>query len=489
MSSPLSPPPAAWINWALSIGSGLLLILLFPPFGYTALAPLALAPILIACARERALQRRALLGWAAGCVFWGGMCPWIQFVLEVHGGMGRWGGWGSFLLFSLYKGLLMAAFAALAGFVTNRAWGIPASAALWTGIERLHGYTGFAWLDLGNAGLGMPLPLRLAPITGVYGLSFVFALLGAAVAAVVMRRPRRELAWLVPLALLLALPRLPRPSEPRETALIVQPNFDAEMEWTSDTLTLEEQKLALLSKAGPASLLIWPEAPAPFYPSDPDFRRYISRIAQDAQAYFLLGVVGYNQRKEPLNAALMLDPSGALEGEYDKMNLVPFGEFIPPLFGWVNRITREAGDFVPGESIVVFKVDGHRAGAFICYESVFPDFVRQFVDQGAEVLINISNDGYFGRSAAHEQHFWIARMRAVENRRWLLRATNDGITAVVDPLGRVVQRLPEFKQTSARLPFDYIADETPYTRFGDWFAWGCLAAGLALAAFERIRER
>ena len=477
MSSRTKP----WINLALSLASGLLLVLLFPPFGYTWLAPVALTPILIACAREHQWRRRALFGWASGFVFWAGMCPWIQFVLEVHGGMGRWGGWGSFLLFGLYKGLPMAVFAALAGFTMHRWWSIPASAALWTGIERLHGYTGFAWLDLGNAGIGMPLPLRLAPITGVYGLTFVFALLAAGVASVLLRRPRRELAWLLPLGLLFALPRLPRPAEPREKALVVQPNFDAEMPWTSDSLAFEEQKLAILSKAGQASLLIWPEAPAPFYPVEPAFRAYISRVAEDAQAYFLLGAVGYNERKEPLNAAFVVNPSGTLQAEYDKVNLVPFGEFIPPMFGWVNRITHEAGDFVPGDRVVVFKVDGHGASAFICYESVFPDFVRQFVREGAQVLINISNDGYFGHSAAHEQHFLIARMRAVENRRWLIRATNDGITAVIDPRGRVTQRMPEYVQTSALMPFDYVTSETPYTRYGDWFAWSCLAVGLLLA--------
>ena len=288
--------------------------------------------------------------------------------------------------------------------------------------------------------------------------------------------------WLLPLILLIALPRLSPPAQPREKALIVQPNFDADMPWTADSLEFTEQKLALLSKAGRASLLIWPEAPAPFYPIEPAFRKYISRVAEDAQAHFLLGVVAYTAHKEPLNSALMLDPSGEIEGQYDKVNLVPFGEFIPPMFGWVNRITHEIGDFVPGDRVVVFKVDGHGAGAFICYESVLPDFVRQFVHGGAEVLINISNDGYFGHSAARDQHLLIARMRAAENRRWLLRSTNDGITAAIDPRGRVVAQMPPYTQTSALMPFDYVTGETPYTRYGDWFAWGCLGAGLALTA-------
>src|SRR5262249_41281604 len=156
-----------------------------------------IAPILIACAREASWKRRFLDGWIAGAIFWGGVCYWIQFVLGVHGGMGRWGGWGTFFLFAIYKGLHIGAFAALAGRLISSAWAIPAVAALWTGLERTHGPMAFAWLDLGNAGIEMPLLLRLAPITGVYGLSFVFAMLGCAVALIVLRRPRSHLFWLV----------------------------------------------------------------------------------------------------------------------------------------------------------------------------------------------------------------------------------------------------------------------------------------------------
>ena len=163
----------------------------------------------------------------------------------------------------------------------------------------------------------------------------------------------------------------------------------------------------------------------------------------------------------------MLDPSGKIVDRYDKINLVPFGEYIPPMFGWVNRITQEIGDFVPGTRIVVFPLDGHKLGAFICYESAFPDLVRQF-DQGRrEVLVNLSNDGYFGHSAAREQHLELVRMRAAENRRWILRATNDGITAAIDPAGRVSSNACRLSRRPPRLlPYDYETPQTPYMRRG-----------------------
>jgi apolipoprotein N-acyltransferase len=144
------------VNFALSIFSAVLLILIFPRYDLTWLAPVALTPLLFACAREESWKRRFLQGWAGGFVFWFGVCTWIQFVLEVHGGMGKWGGWGTFVLFAILKGLHMAVFAALAGFVMPRWWAIPASAALWAGLERTHGPFGFAWLDLGNAGADAP---------------------------------------------------------------------------------------------------------------------------------------------------------------------------------------------------------------------------------------------------------------------------------------------------------------------------------------------
>jgi apolipoprotein N-acyltransferase len=204
----------------------------------------------------------------------------------------------------------------------------------------------------------------------------------------------------------------------------------------------------------------------------------------------LFGGVGHTAAGEPLNSAFLVNPYGIITGQYDKIKLVPFGEFVPPPFGWVNRITKEAGDFAPGSRIVVFSVNGHGLGAFICYESAFPHLVRQFARDGAEALVNLSNDGYFGTSAAREQHLEVARMRAAENRRWILRATNDGITATIDPAGRVTERLEPYREVGATMRLSYVDTLTPYTRHGDWFAWGCLIAGLACAVlFQTEQDR
>ncbi len=462
------------MNVALSILSGVLLILIFPRFDFTWLAPVALAPLLFACARETNWKRRFLLGWCGGFVFWFGVCYWIQFVLEVHGGMAKWGGWATFTLFAVLKGLHMAVFAALAGFVMSRWWAIPAAAALWTGLERTHGPFGFAWLDLGNAGIDMPALMRLAPILGVYGLSFAFAMIGCAVALVILRRPRRELAWLLILPLIYLLPG-PANVPATHTALVVQPDVDSEVEWTRELLAQTENQLSLLSRTHNADMIVWPEMPVPMYLTDSSFLRYAEQIAQASHTYFLFGAIGRAKNTAPLNAAMMIDPQGREMDEYDKIKLVPFGEFVPDVFSWVNRVTKEAGDFAAGNRVVVFS---NHVGTFICYESAFPDLVRQFALAGSEVFVNISNDGYFGTSAAHEQHLELVRMRAAENARWIVRATNDGITATVDPAGRVRERLRPFTELSATMHYGTSRETTPYTRHGDWFAWACLVLGV-----------
>lgn len=492
-------------NFTLALFSAMLLILLYPNlifsgFGLPWLAPVALVPLLIALALEPRPLWRFLLGGFAGIVYWFAICYWIQFVLEVHGGLGRWGSWATFALFCVAKAVHLAVFSMLAAVLLKTPYAIPAIAALWTGIERTHGTFGFAWLALGNAGIDMPLPLRVAPFAGVYGISFVFALMSAVVALLILRRGRKHLYWLAIVPALLLLPDLPARETPTETALLLQPNMSEEEQWTPASAAEERDRIIRESLEAsqrnvPQQLIIWPESPGPlYYYRDPAFHREAMQLAQQTHAYFLFGTVADTPEGEPLNSAVLLAPNGSLVDRYDKINLVPFGEYVPQFFGFVNRITQEVSDFVPGNRIVVFPMDGlvqgkafaHRLGVFICYESVFPAEVRQFVKGGANLLVNISNDGYFGHSAAREQHLEIARMRAVENRRWLIRSTNDGITAVIDPAGRVDERLPMYQELMAAVHFAFREGTTVYTDVGDWFAWGCLiAAAVALVWSQR----
>jgi len=484
------------VNWSLALASAVLLVLIAPPFDYSWLAPVALTPLLIASLRERSGKRRFFQGWCTGALYWFIICYWIQGVLEREGGLGPAGSWAAHSLFAAAKGLHFAAFALAAGCLRERWYALPALAALWTGLERTNGPLGFTWFLLGNAGVEMSVPMRLAPLVGVYGLSFSFALMSGGFALALLRRPRREAAWLLALPLLYLLPSMPAPDRGREHAVYVQPNIPVDLQWTPEERRAVNRRLETLSlsaglraKDPPPRLIIWPETPAPlYYFEDSGLQATMATLARLTQSYIVAGVVGRAAPDRPANSAVVVGPAGDPLDRYDKIRLVPFGEFVPPLFSFVNKISAEAGDFVPGRRVVVFPTGEHKTGVFICYEAVFPDLVRRFAASGAQVLVNISNDGYFGRTAARQQHLKIARMRAAENRRWLLRATNDGITATIDPAGRLTHAVEPYIATSLRTQFNYESALTPYAKYGDWFAWTCLVGGMGAALTSAVRR-
>jgi len=185
------------------------------------------------------------------------------------------------------------------------------------------------------------------------------------------------------------------------------------------------------------------------------------------------------------NSASFISPDGEFIGRYDKIHLVPFGEYVPyrDLFFFAHHLTRQIGDFARGKERKVFTTNGHRYGVFICYESIFADEVRQFTRNGAEVFVNISDDGWYGDTSAPWQHLNMVRMRAIENQRWILRDTNTGVTASIDPYGRVVQSAPRHIFTSLAAQYGFRDDQTFYTRHGDVFAWLCAAVALPTIVF------
>lgn len=474
------------MSWLLAIAAAVLLVLCFPPYGAAWLAPLALAPLCVACFKEGRGWRRAALGYAAGIVYWCGVCHWVQFTLAAHGGVGEAGGWALFALFCLYKGLQLGAFAWLAGYAAGSPLAAPCFAGLWTAVEYTHAPLAFAWLHLGNAAIEMPLPLRLAPVTGVWGISFLFALSAAALALAILRRPR-HLLWLAAWPALWLLPPLPAATSAPHTAVMVQPNVDENQQFTERSYAQLRERLAGLSLAPllghPAELVVWPEIPAPLVEDDPRLVKLTREVTAGGHIWLLTGMIGRARGEDVYNSAALFSPDGKQVSRYDKVHLVPFGEFVPWPFGVIaHKVSSEVSDFVPGDRVVVSQVNGHGVAAFICYESVFPGFIRESVASGAELLVNPSNDGWFGKTAARFQHVEIVRMRAVENARWILRGTNDGVTAAIDPAGRLTQTLPGYREITARMAFDYGSGLTLYTRWGDWFQWICLALALGPVA-------
>jgi apolipoprotein N-acyltransferase len=253
-------------------------------------------------------------------------------------------------------------------------------------------------------------------------------------------------------------------------------------------------------------LVAWPESPAPFDETDPKFQKALIGIAHTVQAPLVVGNIGWDydapgQQWRDYNSALIVAADGARVGRYDKIHLVPFGEYIPfqQLLSFAHKLTGRVSLFWRGDDRKVFRLNGHRYGVFICYESVFADEVRQFAQLGAEVLVNISDDGWYGDTSAPWQHLNMLRMRAIENRRWILRDTNNGVTAAIDPYGRVRQSIPRHQTDALPAGYGFRDDVTFYTAHGDVFAWACailalgivgwaLRAGLRLKVQTKVRS-
>jgi apolipoprotein N-acyltransferase len=288
-------------------------------------------------------------------------------------------------------------------------------------------------------------------------------------------------------------------------ALLVQQNIPVAANWTPAYFqqTLNELidltgKSAATKPRTKIDLVVWPESPAPFFTNDAHFRDALSDMAQQIKVWIVAGSIGTTNPRtanSPIfNSAALINPNGDWTARYDKVHLVPFGEYLPfpSLFSFAGGLTQEVGEFQHGASRTPLDAGGERLGVFICYESIFPDEVRQFADKGAQVLVNISNDGWYGDSGAYAQHLNQTRMRAIENDRWLLSATDTGVTASIDPWGRVVVRLTRKERAALVAPYALTSVTTFYTRHGDWFAYACaiisLAALIARFAYPRNRE-
>jgi apolipoprotein N-acyltransferase len=367
----------------------------------------------------------------------------------------------------------------------------------------------FPWGLLGypaSNNLGL---LQITTLTGIYGLSFfaaainaIFAWCDAATETPVRTRVTVLVSTLIALvAIILLAPRFVPTIRPNHYARAVQLNFpevnDYPATWYqqhADDLNDIEQ-LSLEPSDKHPDLLVWPETPAPFSFED---ARFLTRAGQLGQKFghpFLAGSIEWrplpprgqqmiSHTLVPYNSAVLVE-QGRPVFVYDKIHLVPFGEYepFPLIHRVVKSVSSEIGGFAKGTKFGVAHLPaGYNFSAFICYEAIYPGEIRHFAAEGAQMFINISNDGWFGHSAAAEQHLRIARVRAVENRRWMLRVTNSGITASVEPYGRIFSPVPPDVRAGVDLPYDFRTDETAYTRFGDWFAWLCIIVSAILVA-------
>jgi apolipoprotein N-acyltransferase len=512
---------SAWLLVALS---AILQVIIFPLPGVYVLSWFALAPLIVALLRARpageleisgSVRLRPaspgqgfLLGYVCGILWYAGTCYWIYDTMRQYGGLSAPEALLALFLFCCYLGMYHGLFGLLVGLLAGAGRDFRRPLVLipflWVAVELARTrVTGFPWNLLGIAQVDNVALCRLVASTGVYGISFEIVLVNVALAAafLVPREKRGALlaAALAAAAVLQAGRLIEAPAAKTDhAALLVQQNVPVSADWTRNDYFLRTLRelfdLTVRSSTDPGEkvdLIVWPESPAPFQTDDVRFRALISDMTRQTKTWTIIGAIGTEQRSKVemdiFNSAALVSPSGDWTARYDKIHLVPFGEFLPfpKIFSFAGGLTREVGQFERGTSRKPLDAGGARLGVFICYESIFPDEVRQFADQGAQVFVNISNDAWYGDSGAYAQHLNQTRMRAIENNRWLLSATDTGVTASIDPWGRVVARVPRKERTALVAPYALTSVTTFYTRHGDWFAYGCaiISLGALLTRF------
>lgn len=481
-------------------------------FAWIALLPLH--RVLIGVTTGQAFRR----GWLTGFLAFIGTMYWVVTAMHLYGKVP--------LPISVALMLLLAGYLGL--YVGLYAWGVVrleqrwpaatwiAAPCLWVSLEymRTHAFSGLPWGLLGYSQFQWLSLIQVANITAVYGVSFLIVLVNVSVFLLIRRtltkNPQRALRPWLPLAVTVAtllgvwlygISQLRTSPADGLTVGIVQANIDQAHKWDQayrmETL---ERYHRLTETVGPRSeLILWPEAATPFlFEQEPDYQSLVTGITKNAEVPLVFGSPALRRRNDGtpylLNSAYLLNPSGEISGRYDKQHLVPFGEYIPlkRILFFLDKLVVGIGDFEPGPGPTLLDFergqDGRqtRFGVAICFEVIFPDLVRRLAREGANFLVTITNDAWFGDTVAPHQHFGMVVFRAVENRMAFARAANTGVSGLIDPTGRILTTTPIFTEHAVIGSIPLGAPSTVYTRFGDVFAWACVIMALILLLFARF---
>jgi apolipoprotein N-acyltransferase len=482
----------------LSLLSGVLLVLSFPNFDFEFLAWFALVPLLLSI-EGKGLYYSFKLGFLTGLTSFLGILYWIIVAVHSYGNVPLVLSVVILLLLVVYLSLFIGAFTFLTRLIQVRS-GIETfflTPIIWAALEYLRSFllTGFPWAELGHSQyLNLPF-IQMADITGVYGLSFVILLVNTTLFSVLRQWtkkifPFREVAItaLILLGFLIygyvKIESVDRQmfQNPSLKIGLVQGNIDQSIKWDEsfqkETLKIYERLSFKVSEAKP-DLIIWPETATPFFFQDAkEYQPFVLDIPKKTNAFLLFGTPSYKIEKGKINhynSAYLVSTSGQLKGRYDKIHLVPFGEYIPMqnLLFFIGSLGEGIGDFKSGKKIFNFPLPQGKFGVLICFEIIFPDLCRKFVKDGANFLVTITNDAWFGRTSAPYQHFSIATFRAIENRVFIARAANTGISGFIDPKGRILKQGRIFTEEAMNGTIRLSSEKTFYTLYGDVFAWIC----------------
>jgi apolipoprotein N-acyltransferase len=504
---------------ALAGLAGILLALSFPKFGHPACAWIALVPLFLALSgwtgRPGPLpgttaRRGFLLGIVTSVVYFSGTLYWTGDVLVTFGGLPAPLGPVSVLLLSLYLGLYLSVGTTALGVLLARtgAAGLWLAPAAWVTGELLRGtlLSGFPWVPLGNTQIETLAVAQLASVVGLYGVSLLVAFVNAAIAYALVASPRARAATVTGTVVVLAGVAvwgtwriadgsLTREGTPIRVGLI-QGNIEQRDKWEpSQARRIFTTYIAMTRDAvrRGAQYVIWPESSTPFFfEEDAAGGQAIRDLAAEVQVPLQFGSDQVERGPTPhlYNAAFVVTPDRRTAAVYRKIQLVPFGEFIPlqEQISFLAPLVGGFAAFAAGSEVVMLPINGHKVSTAICYEVIFPHLAREAVMSGSELLTTITNDAWYGRTSAPYQHFAQASMRAIEQGRYLVRAANTGISGAVDPYGRVVEKSAIFEQTGLVVDVRFLQGRTIYSRIGDVAAFASVAVTvLALVTFRRRR--
>ncbi len=502
-------------DWLAAAATAILLILAFPNFEFSVLAWIALVPLLWAIVNRPSPRRSFFLGWAAGSVFFYGSCYWLTYSMINYGGLPTVLAYLLLVPGAVVIGLFPGLFTLLLALAVRR-WGYAAvlvAPVLWPALEwaRL-GVTGQLWNALGYSQAYHPMVIQPANWGGVYAVSFLIVAVNALVVLVIVKRKvwtvitalavAAALGFLLLHSRFLSTPGSYNGDTPPISVVALQPNVPMSLVKTPEEINQLRERHLRLSQEGLAKfnldrprLVVWPESPMNFtYAADKRFQEWVAKFAVENRTSLIFNSLEPAGPDAYHNSALLVNQDGRMIAQYDKIRLMPFGEYVP-FRQWLpgtSLITTIVGEFTPGTTYTLMPVGRTRTGVFICIESAYPWIARRLTSEGADVLINISNDGYLGPTAVMRQHLANTIFRAVENGRPVLRVTNSGISALIDETGRIEEQTSGFQEDVRNWSvLQSTIKSTFYTRHGDLFVHLCMAITVIIflaSVFPRRRS-
>jgi apolipoprotein N-acyltransferase len=472
----------------LAVLSGLLIFLSFPKYGFGLIAWVSFIPLFFALWKVTSLRQGLLLGFLSGIVGYIGIIYWITYVVVNYGYLPIYLGVILMLLLTCYLSIYTALFAAAIVFFRRKILFLLAP-ALWICLEycKSNLLTGFPWENLGYSQYLNFYLIQFADVLGVFGLSFLIVMVNASLFDVLAKRSKKAIISAAMTFLILGsvfiygVIRVGQVEKAMDNAksmevVLIQGNIDQSIKWNEnfqkETLNIYE-RLSLQNTPAEGGLLVWPETALPFNFLDVnDLQKQVKNLAVKTKSWFIFGAVSYLPKRgyaDYFNSAYILTPAGESRGQYDKVHLVPYGEYVPlrNILPFVKGLTAGIGDFTAGAGFYPLLLDDRKIGILICYEGILPNAARMYKKESAELLVNITNDAWFGATSAPFQHFSMALFRAVETRLYLVRAANTGVSGIFDPRGKIIAQTKIFQREALKGKIKFVKIPTFYAECGD----------------------